>query len=208
MKIISHRGYWKTQEEKNTLTAFNRSFDLGFGTETDIRDYKGKLVISHDVPTDDVLTLAEFFECLNARPLTLALNIKADGLRDLLVREIEKYSVSDAFVFDMSVPDQKLYYEQNAFNVFTRMSEVERTPAFYNQSHGVWLDAFYDHWYDNADFVKIINDNKKVCIVSPELHKRDHRVFWESLKSNGIHRQDDLIICTDLPEEAVAFFKE
>ena len=50
MKILSHRGYWKAPIEKNTREAFVRSFALGFGTETDIRDYMGELVISHDIP--------------------------------------------------------------------------------------------------------------------------------------------------------------
>jgi glycerophosphoryl diester phosphodiesterase len=45
MKIMSHRGYWRGEDEKNTTTAFSRSFDLGFGTETDVRDALGQLVI-------------------------------------------------------------------------------------------------------------------------------------------------------------------
>jgi nucleoside-diphosphate-sugar epimerase len=49
MNIISHRGFWLKDEEKNTIQAFERSFEFGFGTETDIRDYKGELVISYDM---------------------------------------------------------------------------------------------------------------------------------------------------------------
>ena len=56
MKILSHRGYWKTAEEKNTATAMHRSFSLGFGTETDVRDYNGKLVISHDIPDSSAIS--------------------------------------------------------------------------------------------------------------------------------------------------------
>lgn len=41
MIILSHRGYWKETHEKNLPIAFERSFSLGFGTETD----KDKLVI-------------------------------------------------------------------------------------------------------------------------------------------------------------------
>jgi len=49
MKILSHRGYWKTVSEKNTpAAAFERSFSPRFGTETDIRDYAGGLVFPHD----------------------------------------------------------------------------------------------------------------------------------------------------------------
>ena len=56
MIILSHRGYWKLEEERNRAAAFQRSFDLGYGTETDIRDIQGKLVISHDMPRGDEIT--------------------------------------------------------------------------------------------------------------------------------------------------------
>ena len=46
MIILSHRGFWKTKDEKNTITSFKRSFDCGFGTETDLRDHDGEIVIS------------------------------------------------------------------------------------------------------------------------------------------------------------------
>ena len=29
MRVISHRGFWKSPEEKNQPVAFKRSFDLG-----------------------------------------------------------------------------------------------------------------------------------------------------------------------------------
>ena len=32
MIILSHRGYWKSEEERNQEVAFHRSFDLGYGT--------------------------------------------------------------------------------------------------------------------------------------------------------------------------------
>jgi hypothetical protein len=41
MQILSHRGYWQHPSEKNTEAAFRRSFLLGYGTETDIRDRDG-----------------------------------------------------------------------------------------------------------------------------------------------------------------------
>ena len=41
MKILSHRGWWQNENEKNTILAFQRSFQNSFGTEMDIRDYGG-----------------------------------------------------------------------------------------------------------------------------------------------------------------------
>jgi glycerophosphoryl diester phosphodiesterase len=51
MQIISHRGYWKNSAEKNSPTALERSFSMGFGTETDFRDHLGDLVVAHDPPS-------------------------------------------------------------------------------------------------------------------------------------------------------------
>ena len=60
MEIISHRGYWKSVKEKNTEIAFSRSFALNYGTETDLRDCLGKLVISHDMPNGNEIYFDEF----------------------------------------------------------------------------------------------------------------------------------------------------
>ena len=86
MLILSHRGYWKSTEEKNTPIAFEQAFSLGFGTELDVRDYCGKLVASHDIPDSismDFKTLLEMY-CEFDKGLFLAINIKADGLQKLL----------------------------------------------------------------------------------------------------------------------------
>ena len=82
MRILSHRGFWLEPAEKNTMAAFRRSFELGFGTETDIRDSAGKLVISHDIPAGSEPTLVDVLDLMRATGCTgpLALNIKADGL--------------------------------------------------------------------------------------------------------------------------------
>ena len=50
MRVVSHRGYWRDDAEKNSLPAFERSFALRFGIETDLRDAVGRLVVSHGIP--------------------------------------------------------------------------------------------------------------------------------------------------------------
>lgn len=206
MKIISHRGYWLNASEKNIPTAFERSFGLGFGTETDIRDSLGRLVISHDMPTGKEQGFDEFLACAAAtkRPLTLALNIKADGLADLLAEQLADYPLLDCFVFDMAVPDMR-HYLNVGVPVFTRMSEVERSPAFLDRAAGVWLDAFDAEWYDNSIIQNLINMGKRVCIVSPELHGRPYQNHWSQLSIWG--DADQVILCTDKPEEARAYFE-
>ena len=207
MIILSHRGCWKKEDEKNKKNSFNRSFSLNFGTETDIRDYRGKLVISHDIADDDSLLVENFFNLYNNfSNLPLALNIKSDGLQMKLKVLLKKYNIENYFVFDMSVPDT-LHYLNHSINFFTRQSEYEKSPSFYENSNGVWLDEFNGHWITQDIIQMHVNNHKKICIVSPDLHKRSYKKEWQHYKD--IENQlniETLMICTDHPEEARSFF--
>jgi len=203
MQILSHRGYWKTSEEKNSPVAFKRSFELGFGTETDLRDRLGRLVVSHDPPGEVALEAADLFEIYRRvdRDLPLALNIKADGLQKLLPPLLNDLRITNAFVFDMAVPDA-LAWIRVGLPAFTRESEVERVPAFYDQAAGVWLDAFSGDWWTGAVIEAHLAAGKQVCIVSPELHGRDPSDVWNRLAAAPFRQDERLMICTDRPEEA------
>jgi glycerophosphoryl diester phosphodiesterase len=209
MKILSHRGYWKTVQEKNTLSAFKRSFDLGFGVETDFRDHNGQLVVFHDLPNSESMRADKMFEMMSLvdSSLPLAINIKADGLQDLLKCAIKKFQIRDYFLFDMSVPDA-IVSIKNGLRVFTRQSDLEKHPAFYAEADGVWIDAFYNDGWINEDIIKShLNAGKSVCLVSPEVHKRFHLNLWNRLKVNQLFNDNSVLLCTDLPEDAAKFFK-
>jgi hypothetical protein len=203
MIVLSHRGYWQEASEKNREVAFRRSFDLDFGTETDIRDRNGSLVISHDMPNGGEMTLVDFLQIIDNRNLPLALNIKADGLVLPLRQAMQATGLNNWFVFDMAVPDMRAYL-QAGVPVFTRMSEVEKTPAWLEQSAGVWLDTFSDIWYDANHVDALLRSGKKVCVVSPELHGRDPESLWNMLLPLSDHPA--LMLCTDYPEKAKDFF--
>ncbi|MNJ58194.1 hypothetical protein D3C77_538170 [compost metagenome] len=102
----------------------------------------------------------------------------------------------------MSIPDTRAHL--NAGNpVFVRMSEVEKTPVWLEQASGIWLDGFDSVWYDNALILDLLQKNKKVCIVSEELHKRDPAMQWKMFSEIS---SKNFMLCTDLPEEATKFF--
>lgn len=209
MEIISHRGYWKKNEEKNTREAFVRSFDLGFGTETDVRDLNGELVISHDIPTGFEMPLDEFLQLADGKSFTVALNVKSDGLVQKLAEHLSRFNLKNVFVFDMSIPDQLGYYRDGRIDFFSRASEYEPTISLFEACHGVWLDAFFSIWYDTKYISSLLEADKKVCIVSSELHKRnDYKELWEMLANSHLINSDNLILCTDLPEEAQSYFEE
>jgi glycerophosphoryl diester phosphodiesterase len=207
MQILSHRGYWTTAGERNTEVAFERSFARGFGTETDVRDWNGSLVISHDPPTGRPLLLEVLLDQYqrSGGGAPLALNIKADGLCDRLQSSLAEHGISNYFVFDMSVPDA-LQYVRRRVPFFTRQSEYEVQPSFYGDAAGVWMDCFEREWMDAAQMERHTDAGKTVCLVSPELHGRAHLPFWNCLVAWGMHRADRLMLCTDYPEAAKEYF--
>ena len=180
MKIIAHRGYWLEQSEKNTLVAFERAMKCGYGFETDYRDYCGKIVIAHDVPEGKEPMAEEIFSLYQKYGMNqpLAINVKADGLQTRLSALLKAYDISNYFLFDMSVPDT-LGYLNLSMNTASRFSEYERELPFIKESTTIWIDCFLKDWITVDDIRNYLLQDKQVCIVSPELHKRPYREVWE-----------------------------
>jgi hypothetical protein len=206
MIIISHRGLWNDLSERNQRVAFERSFDAGFGTETDLRDCAGKIVISHDMPRGDEITFEEVLQIMNGRNLPLALNIKADGQAISILELLHKYNHTNYFTFDMAIPDMVIQMK-NGVRVFTGLSDILPTPVLLSKASGVWLDCFNSDWYDTNVIDDIIANGKQVCVVSADLHKRDNACQWEIVKRTKNFKSDDLLLCTDKPNEAKEYFK-
>jgi hypothetical protein len=203
MKILSHRGYWKEPDERNSELAFRRSLRAGFGFETDIRDCAGRLLVSHDMPMGREMSLEQLLELFERHPLPLALNIKADGLAAAVRKALSAYDVSDWFVFDMSVPDMRSHLDAGC-PVFARRSEVEKAPPWIDEIAGIWWDSFTGLDYEVDLIARFLDEGKRVCIVSPELHHRPYDTVWNEIGS--LRDREGLMLCTDHPEQARRFF--
>jgi len=209
-RILAHRGHWTTATEKNSAIALRRALDGGFGIETDIRDFDGDLVISHDPPTSGSApqSFSSFLDLYRSMGATgwLALNIKADGLASKVRAELEAFDVVKAFVFDMSVPDMRGYLSENLVT-FTRMSDIEPSPAYYETSKGVWLDCFEIPYSPLSWVQKATSDGKYAALVSPELHRREFQDAWSEWRNGfNFNRERLVMICTDEPLRAAEFF--
>jgi glycerophosphoryl diester phosphodiesterase len=201
MQIISHRGYWREPAEKNSRTAFERTVEAGFGTETDVRDLMGRLVVAHDPPSGGEMGWDELLGLFAGAGLPLAVNVKADGLAPLLAKAFAGWT-APWFAFDMSGPET-VRYASAGLPFYTRHSDVEPHPVLYAEAAGVWLDSFTnDQWI----LPEIVNGHlaagKAVCVVSSELHGRDPAALWERL--SGLRHQPGVTLCTDRPEDAKA----
>lgn len=205
MEILSHRGFWLDESERNTPIAFERSFNLGMGTETDLRDHHGEIVISHDMPTGAPQSFADVLRIMNGRNLTLALNIKADGLSRRIKDILRAHGHTNYFTFDMSAPDL-VRQLQDDMVVYTGLSDIQPHPVLEDQCSGIWLDCFSSDWY-GADLIDgLIDRGKRVCVVSADLHKRSTDAQWNMIRTCKTLSSPYLSLCTDKPLEAQSFF--
>ena len=207
--ILAHRGCWDENIPKNSFEALKNALAAGFGIETDFRDCNGVIVVSHDPPEGNILEARALFELYaklgaNGR---IGLNIKADGLqKPLLTMLFESgLSLDTCYAFDMSVPDARGYIAHD-FPTYTRLSEYETEPTLLNLCDGVWIDNFTGNFAQVAEAKKILSNGHRACIVSPELHGRDHLALWNEITSAGLHRNTLFELCTDFPQAAHNFF--
>ncbi|WP_146592717.1 hypothetical protein [Novipirellula galeiformis] len=214
VELLAHRGLWNDASEKNQRRALRCALDSGFGLETDLRDFQGQVVIAHDCPIADhneKITLDDLCQLYrkSASHACLALNIKADGLADIVHSTLLKHKIDNYFVFDMSVPDLLAHLRQSQ-HCFTRQSEYESVPSLLQRCEGVWLDAFESRWYGEEVIEAHLCSGKSVCIVSSELHGRSAHEVWPLVRRVAKRNLHDarLLLCTDNPNEFKGFMND
>lgn len=207
VSVLAHRGYWRAPSERNSLAAFQRAFDHGFGAEIDVRDLDGELVVSHDPPLHGALELERVVEAYTSSGSegVLAVNVKADGLQARLADALAGLDSAQWFAFDMSVPDA-LGYVRAGLPTFTRHSDVEPDPVLLNDAVGVWVDDFAGGWVGEEQIAAHLTAGKRVAVVSPELHGREPRAAWAQWCAWQVWSHPALSLCTDLPLEAQEVF--
>lgn len=207
IRLLAHRGLWRTKADQNAPSALLQSLENGFGVETDIRDRSGVLVVSHDCPNISSPLLSSMWgtwQALATADRPLALNIKADGLAANFVDLVRGLAPGSFFFFDMSVPDMRLYLKLG-LPVFTRQSDAEPEPAYYAQSKGVWLDALDGPWDASDAIRRHLDQGKDVAVVSEELHGRSEKAQWQMLRAFRDERR--VLLCTDFPGKFLDFLQ-
>lgn len=204
MKILAHRGVWFNKNEQNTIKAFNRAFKLNCGIELDVRDYKGDIVVSHDIATETSVRLTEVIKNIASLREPIAINIKSDGIikqcNDILQNTNLKW-----FFFDMSFPESFICFKHK-YPYYHRISEFENETKILDYASGIWLDSFNTTWFSRDIVKNFLNLKKEVCVVSSECHQRDYKDLWKLLLP--LRGYEDLSICTDFPELARTYFDE
>ena len=157
-----------------------KNIDKKFGVEIDLRDdiKTGQLILAHDPFSD-----GDYFEdyLKEYKNGTLILNIKSERIELECLKLLEKYNINNYFFLDSSFPMIYLLnkdYKNN--NNACRFSEYENINNFIdnkNMFSTIWVDCFTKFPLNKENYELIKNENKKICIVSPELQKQPEKII-------------------------------
>lgn len=181
MKIIAHRGGFlpegpipkvqnKYEIPENTLEAFVRAFENGWGLETDVRITKGsEIVLSHDnidhttvkVPAlDELCQLAQKYK-RGEQPPFIAFQIKRDSSPNggvevgrAVAKKIKQYGLQNSILFDPTLEEaQILHSEFPWLNLSVSLGEANYSPTIYTPGQifgsdftSIFTSVWADEW--------------------------------------------------------------
>jgi hypothetical protein len=160
---------------------------LSNGVEIDIRYHEDNLILHHDPYAHHRSEQTYFEDYLRnwQHKGPMILNIKSEGVEKDCIDLMRKYSISNWFFLDLSMPYFTIYAEKaltgeiNGFgpkNLAVRYSErepLEYALAFAGKADWVWVDCFTRLPLDKAISARLRAAGFKICLVSPELQKHD-----------------------------------
>ncbi len=155
----------------NTLNQLKET-PLELGIEIDVRPFGQRLILHHD-PFEDGEDLDEFLE--HYKHKFAIFNIKSEGIGKEVMRLAEKYGIEDYFLLDVSFPFIIKYVNQGITKLAVRYSEYESAETCLNlkgKAEWVFVDNLTHLPLDTPEFQEL-KKHFKICIVSPELLKRD-----------------------------------
>ena len=186
MILISHRVN-KLNQLKKTNTRY--------GIEIDIRDKNNDLIVTHD-PFSNGIKLTTYLNSFKHK-LIIA-NIKSERIEDRVIKIFKKKKIKNYFFLDSSIPKIIDMTKKNINNIGLRVSyyeNIEIAVKLKGKVRWIWYDTFMGIPKDLKEFRLLKKMNYKICLVSPELHKK--KVNFNSKQLNLLKKKRLIdAICT------------
>lgn len=201
MNLIAHRGLWRDRQDENTLRALVSALEAGFGIETDLRSHQQEIYLSHGIigsPRELTSLESLLSEAKDYPQRPIFLNIKEDGLIDLLLPHKNVLTALNVVFFDMSVPELVQYARHFPPSMLAaRVSDVEPHPSAISYCEWLWIDGFHRD-LSMTEIQSFVSEFRRKCaFVSPELHGRDPESFWRLLGNAPFSCGEHACLCTD-----------
>ena len=192
MKIIHHR--------RNT-TALLASTEPAHGVEVDIRSQGTNLIIHHEPYAEGEL-FDEWFE--SYRHDTLILNVKEEGLEQVLLEKLAYRKFENFFFLDQSIPFLLKTKKNGESRCAIRVSEYEPVSLaerFAGLVDWVWVDCFARFPLTIDDYETLKSSGFNLCLVSPELQGRATAEIAELRRFLDQESMAMDAVCTKVPFE-------
>lgn len=169
----------------NTLKELNK-IPLNMGIEADIRDYKDKLILSHD-PFKSGEKFSNFLKKVNKR--VTFLNIKSFGIIDEILEKIKNHN--NFYFLDLCFSEIhyliKKGYSKKIILRFSKYEKFDLKSKSLKNIEWIWFDYFDKKLLTKSIYNHVRKNKKKICIVSPDLlggDKKEILKFIKYLKKN------------------------
>jgi hypothetical protein len=142
-----------------------KNFD---GCETDVRDFKKKIVLSHD-PQKNGIGFEKFIK--HVKNKIIFFNIKSFGL----IKKILPNTKKNNRIFFLDLPFSEINYlitnklAEKVILRFSRYEAFDLKGIFFRKIVWVWYDFFEKAYITNTHYKYLKKYKKKICLVSPEL---------------------------------------
>ncbi len=190
MIIIKHRINTSKQLKK---------VNIDYGVEIDLRSNNKDIYLSHD-PFRKGELLSNWIKYFKHK--LIVLHVKEEGLEQKIINILNKNNVKNFFFHDQSF--SSLLKNMNKTNVSIRYSEFEelkKIDILFNSVKWLWIDNFSEIQISKKFYFFLKKNNVKICIVSPELIKKNRskeiKIINSYLKKNRFKID---AVCTKQPK--------
>ena len=174
----------KIQHRVNSLKKL-KNIDHNFGVEVDVRSINKKLILNHE-PFQKATSLDTFLKKFNHK--FLILNVKEEGIENLILNYVKKNRIKNYFLLDVTVPKIFQFIKnKKKNNLCLRISKFERLNQlnFFNKKiEWIWVDTFDNKIPLNINDLEGYSKKFKLCLVSPELVKTNNIDVIKFIKIN------------------------
>lgn len=163
MILITHRI--------NTLKELKK-IPPKYGVEIDVREYRGRLILQHE-PFVAGEKLEVFLKKFNHK--FIIFNVKSERIEFKILHYVKKYKLKKYFFLDSSFPMIKNLINLKEKNIACRVSDEEDIKTALNLKQKViwiWFETQFPFKKSYPILKKLKKNNFKICIVSPDLHKK------------------------------------
>ncbi len=182
-----------------------KQLPLNHGIEVDVRDYKNKIILSHD-PFSNGDSLKKLIENVNKR-MTIV-NVKSYGLIDIILKKIK--NKKNFYFLDLSFSEiDKLVKKGLSNKIILRFSKYEyfdlKAKSF-KDVEWIWYDYFDKKPITKKNYKYIKENKKKICIVSTELLGESKKEIFKLINYLNNNKFKIEAVCTK--EKYINYWRE